>query len=419
MLKPIGSLTADDVTSLITNKVPEGRSLEYKEELPGGSSSQKKEFFADISSLANTVGGWILYGVAEERDEEGRPTGVPRECVGLKDNSERQVLRCDSMARDGIEPRIPGFRCRAIPLSDSAFVLACWVPKSLQAPHMVVFEGASKFYARGASGKYPLDVQQIREAFVGSESLRDKIRAFRLDRIASIAAGNPGRVTRGALRRPPRHPAQHVRQRDGAAAGGILQDGLFGFLRLRSRYNFDGLVGYREGRDAAYDYVQIFRNGAVEFVRPLGPTGTKRKVIPSLLIERELAQQLEVNLRSLEGCGVEGPLLVTLTCIGVKGWRMALPQGRDFVDETAPIDRDTLTLPDVWLEQVPAPLDFQASAKILRGPFDALWQSSGRDGSPYFNFDEALGVGSSAWTPGRFSSPVAAVIMHGPGRPNS
>jgi hypothetical protein len=38
---------------------------------------------------------------------------------------------------------------------------------------MVTFRGHSRFHARGASGKYQLDVRQIRDAFVATETDRD------------------------------------------------------------------------------------------------------------------------------------------------------------------------------------------------------------------------------------------------------
>jgi predicted HTH transcriptional regulator len=138
--KPIDSLTIEDLRALVANGVSEGRSLEYKEELPGGSSGDRKEFLADVSAFANTSGGWLLYGISEERDDAGKPTGVPREMRGVQGNQDAEMLRLDSIARDGIEPRIHGLRWRAIPLTDSAFVLVCWVPKSLHSPHMVWFE---------------------------------------------------------------------------------------------------------------------------------------------------------------------------------------------------------------------------------------------------------------------------------------
>ena len=70
-------LTTEQIGSFLTNKVPESQRLEYKLELPKGSDGDIKEFLADVSALANTGGGHLLYGIDEERDATGQPTGLP------------------------------------------------------------------------------------------------------------------------------------------------------------------------------------------------------------------------------------------------------------------------------------------------------------------------------------------------------
>ena len=53
---------------------------------------------------------------------------------------------------------------------------------------MVTFQGVSKFYSRNSAGKYPLDVSEIRAAFLMSETTGQRIRSFRTDRLATIIA---------------------------------------------------------------------------------------------------------------------------------------------------------------------------------------------------------------------------------------
>jgi len=55
-----------DLEELIKNKVPEGKTTEYKQVLPGSSDADKKEFLADVSSFANAAGGHLLYGIRAE-----------------------------------------------------------------------------------------------------------------------------------------------------------------------------------------------------------------------------------------------------------------------------------------------------------------------------------------------------------------
>lgn len=53
-----------DLLALISNAVSEGRTIDYKRELPGNSDGEKKEFLADVSSFANTSGGDLIFGLS-------------------------------------------------------------------------------------------------------------------------------------------------------------------------------------------------------------------------------------------------------------------------------------------------------------------------------------------------------------------
>jgi predicted HTH transcriptional regulator len=71
--KPFEAIAEDDVLALIANAVSEGRTIDYKRELPGNGDGDKKEFLADVSSFANTSGGDLVFGIDEV---EGLPTRI-------------------------------------------------------------------------------------------------------------------------------------------------------------------------------------------------------------------------------------------------------------------------------------------------------------------------------------------------------
>ena len=71
--KQFDQLTEADFQELIANKVPESKTLDYKVDLKFG-DRDKREFLADVSSFANTAGGYLLIGIKEEG---GIPTGLP------------------------------------------------------------------------------------------------------------------------------------------------------------------------------------------------------------------------------------------------------------------------------------------------------------------------------------------------------
>src|SRR5207245_123399 len=68
-------------------------------------------------------------------------------------------------------------------------ILIVRVPRSWLALHMVTFQEHSRFYTRHTAGRYVMDVQEIRTAFLLSEELPEKVRRFRDERLARIVAG--------------------------------------------------------------------------------------------------------------------------------------------------------------------------------------------------------------------------------------
>lgn len=179
--KHIDSITKDDIDALAAAAVPERRTLDYKQELPGGSDGARKEFLGDIASFANAAGGDILYGVRDIRDENNRPTGTP-ELLGLADfNADREKLRLDQMIRNGIAPRVPGVAFHVVEDFPAGPILVLRVPRSWLALHMVTFQEHSRFYTRNASGRYVMDVQEIRAGFLMTEAQLQLHRHWRME----------------------------------------------------------------------------------------------------------------------------------------------------------------------------------------------------------------------------------------------
>jgi len=60
------------------------------------------------------------------------------------------------------------------------------IPNSWLSPHRVELQGHNKFYTRGSNGKYPMDVDELRVAFNLSQTIAEKIKNFRIDRVKKI-----------------------------------------------------------------------------------------------------------------------------------------------------------------------------------------------------------------------------------------
>ncbi len=92
----LAALNEGVLSSLIANGVPESLTIEYKQALPEENDEGRREFVADVSQFANSNGGDLVYGIAEQRDSTGKPTGVPESIVGVKgvDDALRDITEC-------------------------------------------------------------------------------------------------------------------------------------------------------------------------------------------------------------------------------------------------------------------------------------------------------------------------------------
>jgi len=373
--KPLESIVEADLRSLIDNGVAEGKTIEYKQLLPDNTYDKKKEFLADVSSFANAAGGHLIIGVREE-------SGVPVEICGLQNiDSDDEILRLENMIRDNIEPRIPGLSIHPVSLEPSGVVIVIRVPRSWAQPHVVKFQHHWRFYSRNSAGKYPLDVSELRAAFMLSETTADRIRLFRTERLGKIIAGETPVALEGSARIvlhivPISAFDPSVRfdvsslARDKDHVEPIHSSGFY------RRHNFDGFLTYSSAfeRNLASTYLQVFRNGSIEAVEAalLNPRNGERLLIPGHIYEREVLHGLSRFLSVQKQLGVEPPLFVMLSLLGVYGYVMAVD--RIYPPRDYPIDRNDLVIPEVDL------------GDVMRPAFDAVWNATGWPRSK--NYDE-------------------------------
>ena len=159
---PLDSVTEARLVALVSAGVAEGREIDFKLELPGGSDADKKELLSDVCSFANAGGGDILYGVDETG---GVAVGVPGVAVP---DADAEIWRLDSVIRGGLDPRMAGLRIEVVPLTGGRSVVVLRIPRSFARPHAVDYRGRFRFYSRGAAGKFEMDVAQVRASVLDS-----------------------------------------------------------------------------------------------------------------------------------------------------------------------------------------------------------------------------------------------------------
>jgi hypothetical protein len=377
-----------DVVGLVANKVREGRYLDYKRDLPAGGNEPKKEFLADVTSFANSGGGAIVFGVQEEKDAAGKNTGVPDEIVGLANvNLDAEKLRFEQWLQTGVEPRLPVHRFHILETAPGVTVLVLVVKGSWVGPHMVA-TADSRFYARTSAGKYALDVTEIRSAFLAGEELPARIRRFRDERLGLIAsAETPVELPVGGGVVLHLVPFASVGRRaavDLQAWAKLSPVSLDGSLIAR-QFNADGHIGIDGDGRKVRGYVQLLRSGAIEAITVREREVDGLRVLNIWHTEEQIVDGLTRYLNALGQVGVEGPVSVLVSLVGVRGYGL-LPSANRGLGGHPVVARDVVTLPDVVVEY----RDPDAPA-VLRPVFDALWQTFGMARS--FCYDE-----SGHWT---------------------
>ena len=393
--KPLDAIDESDLLTLIDGQVPEGKSIECKLQLPGQSHDAVRELLADVSSFANAFGGHLIFGM----DEEG---GVPVQLPGLTGIDIDQVKqRFENSFRDNIEPRIPGIGIHAVLLQSSNMALIVHIPKSWAPPHVVNYQRHWRFYSRNSAGKYPLDVPELRAVFSLSESLAERIRNFRADRLSQIISRQtPVQLSQGAaivLHIIPFNsfdPGARIDVAPLARNPTLILPMSTGLGGWNHRYNLDGILSWQTSPEStsAETYLQVFRNGIIEAVdaHMIGDRDGER-LIPSRGYESELIEALPRLLDLQRGIGVEPPLFVMLSLLGVAGYTMAVNPTVRLAHRNYPIDREQLILPEMMVDSYG-----HNPSEILRPAFDAIWNAAGFARSLNYSDEGVWGAGPNS-----------------------
>jgi predicted HTH transcriptional regulator len=141
----------------------------------------KNEFRADVSSFANASGGHLVIGMAEK---EGYPTDL---CGMDMPNPDAFKMQVDEVIQSKITPRIPRYGVRVIELANGKSAAIISISKSFAKPHQItVNKDDFQFWARNSAGKYRLGVDELRSVILQSETLNERIRNFRLERLKTV-----------------------------------------------------------------------------------------------------------------------------------------------------------------------------------------------------------------------------------------
>ena len=367
-------ITEADLDTLISIGVPESTIIDYKRDLYGNSDSEKREFLADVSSFANTIGGDIVIGM----DESG---GLPTATAPLTGDLDAEIRRLENIALTGLEPRIGNLRIRSVTVSGGRAIIVR-VPRSFIPPHRVIAQGSNRFYARAGSQKYEPNVEQLRHLFADAPGTLQSIRSFHADRLVKIAAGDTP-LALGQLGKVVLHVVPLPSFVDGRMAYIISELRKGSHLPVppddlnlppRDTVNFDGFLNYSVGSPGTRQaYVQFFRNGAIEGV---GELRSDDKLISRFirddftnLVVSRVRQYLDV----LKAYDLGLPVYVFLSLCNATRvvYRYADTSGMGW-HETSPLSREIISMPEIYIDRYDVDV-----IDLMRPTFNTLWNAFG------------------------------------------
>lgn len=119
-------LSISDLESLIRNEIEEGTELEYKSSFAISNPKWKEELAKDVSAMANSNGGIIVYGIREKESAGGH--SVPIELMPIP-NTEMSKDRLSQLISSNIRP-VPSVNITYIEENEISGYYVLTIPQS-------------------------------------------------------------------------------------------------------------------------------------------------------------------------------------------------------------------------------------------------------------------------------------------------
>ncbi len=379
--KDLNQLTETDLQRLVAENVDEGPRLDFKAEPVGGDREAKKRFAADICAMANSAGGDIVYGIAE--DKSGRAASLNP----LSVDADAEVLRLTNLVTDLIEPKLHGVRFQDVRLESGGIVIVGRVPRSSAGIHRVK---GGEFYVRESRSNKPLDVPGIVSRVAEYLGRTDRLTEFFARRYADILT-NQYPIS---LRDGPKLVTHLVPARDFLSGDHVdvfdfrLNDipYLESFQDIATQPCVDGRVFWNAGPGGASIATTLLHSGVVESILHVDP-GSSGEVDLDYIEQSifGLVHHARSVPKLVSSLGF--PLLVRMALLGTQGMgrysKDRVPVRSSRIRQTA----STLVLPDAVIETPESSVD-----SALHYSMNRMWNAWGKDASPNFFREEGTGL---------------------------
>lgn len=371
-------ITETDLQELVNQQERETKTLEFKLIKPSSDELRK-----DLSAFANTDGGLYIIGI---EDEDGAAKAVPGIVIDSKDRFSQTV---DNVMLSNVYPRINGIRTYFVDLANGSHAAIVHIPRSYSRPHQIK-DGRDNFvfWARNDSGNYQLSLDQLRSLILGSKTLTEEIRTFRLNRLAEISTGQ-GAADLGdrptlVMHLIPLDAFSELPDYDLSPLDtnhhGYLTQTLAGLLsaggRFHSRYNFDGFVAftnsYKDNKRIG-SYHQFFRNGIMEYAdaQIFESYANQGRYYWFCRHEEALVDALSQAITAFRLLGIQERIGVAVSLLGVRD--VKIWTRNPFNDDPNPqFGKPYLHVPEQVFN-----LENADPVAILTPIFDAIWNAGG------------------------------------------
>jgi hypothetical protein len=363
--------TTEEIERLVAAGAAESTTREFKAAPWERNDQGKREALKDITAMANTRGGLILIGVAEENNAATALAPITPEAA------EAERSRINDLVTAGVEPRLYGVGIEAVPVVGGV-ILSLHIPRSPSRPHRVTSGGWNRFWLRNSTGTYEANVADLKNLFLQSAGITERAERHHRERVAVIRGGD----IVANLADAPSSVILHVIHGD-AFSGASIVDPMRAFELQKHfkplsvfdstpRFTFDGFLNLRGG-EKCHGYTLVRRDGIVESIKVKLANDPKK--LPVFDIEASVVNWMLECARGLSELEIVPPYYVYVTLESAGGRRIHLYPDDDDSD---PILRRDLHLPVAVIEDWKGPAAIGAAFKPA---FDAIWNAGGFAGS--------------------------------------
>jgi hypothetical protein len=347
----------------------EGPRLEFKRQLPGKDNSARNEFLKDVTAMANSEGGDLIYGV-----DECEGTASTLEPM-TSESADEATQRLGQMLDSSVEPRIAGVRMRHVSVG-AGYCLVIRVPASFDGPHRYTVNGVNRFVLRNHTHTAEMSYGQLRDAFGKRASLLERAEEFITSR-ARTARTN----IRPYMASSSGFCVIHVVPLAGLAGRvsldiATLHHDYSGFqftdeCAWTRTTNRDGLAIHQpQPADADY-FVQVFRDGSIEAIFTAVGTSTYKATIVGAWLAEHLQAILRKYQERAKVLGISGPGVVGLALNGIAQTILATT---DRAMTRSPYADDFLATEPLQVNDV---TDLGNLPTLIRPMLDLVYQSYG------------------------------------------